>query len=174
MSNYALKAGISSVIGIVGLLFSANTFAAEYAVEINKTEIMRLPGAAAAVVIGNPKIADISVHSNDTLLVNGRGYGETNIIVFDQFGETIMNADIVVNAPSNKNGVRVNFIGEGQETYTCSPYCRPSPVLGDTAKFISNFEGDTVASQNTTATGPSRSLPPSTQSAQQPTYNQDR
>jgi len=50
-----------------------------YKVELNKTEIVRLPGAAASVIIGNPKIADVTVQSSDLLFVVGRGYGETNL-----------------------------------------------------------------------------------------------
>jgi len=50
-----------------------------YKVELNKTEIVRLPGAAASVIIGNPKIADVTVQSSDVLFVVGRGFGETNL-----------------------------------------------------------------------------------------------
>ena len=42
-----------------------------YTVELNKTEILRLPGAAAAIIIGNPKIADVTVQSSDLLFVVG-------------------------------------------------------------------------------------------------------
>jgi len=46
-----------------------------YSVSLNKTEIVRLPSAASAVIIGNPNIADVSVHASDTLFVIGRGFG---------------------------------------------------------------------------------------------------
>jgi len=148
------KPAVATIFSLSGLLFAMPSQAGEYSVEINKTEIMRLPGSAAAVVIGNPKIADISVHSSDTLLINGRGYGETNIIVFDEFGQTVMNADISVSPPRSTSAVRVNYVGAGQETYNCRPYCVPAPVLGDSNEFIGKFEGDSIASTNTTATGP--------------------
>ena len=54
-----------------------------YSVDLNKTEVVYLPENAGAVVIGNPQIADVSVHSANTLFVVGRGYGETNLIVLN-------------------------------------------------------------------------------------------
>lgn len=108
-----------------------------YKVELNKTEIVRLPGAAASVIIGNPKIADVTVQSSDLLFVVGRGYGETNLIILDANGNTMMNADLqVVNSLPN-TGVRL-YNGKSRETYSCIPYCGPSPVLGDDTGFIGN------------------------------------
>ena len=116
-----------------------------YSVELNKTELVRLPAAASAVVIGNPKIADVSVHSADTLFVVGRGFGETNLLVLDASGRTMMNADIQVVHTMPHEGVRL-FNAKSRETYNCQPYCQPSPVLGDNTDFIANnsAEGDPV------------------------------
>lgn len=108
-----------------------------YKVELNKTEIVRLPGAAASVIIGNPKIADVTVQSSDLLFVVGRGYGETNLIILDVHGNTMMNADLQVVNTLPKTGVRL-YKGTNRETYSCIPYCGPSPVLGDNRSFIGN------------------------------------
>lgn len=107
-----------------------------YTVELNKTEVVRLPGAAASIIIGNPKIADVTVQSSDLIFVVGRGFGETNLIILDAQGNTMINADLqVVNTLSNQ-GVRL-YNGKQRETYSCIPFCGPSPVLGDTVEFIS-------------------------------------
>ena len=106
-----------------------------YKVELNKTEIVRLPGAAGSIVVGNPLIADISVQSVDTIFVVGRGYGETNLIVLDAQGNTMMNANLQVVNSLSSHGVRV-YNGTNRETYSCIPYCSPSPVLGDSQEFI--------------------------------------
>ena len=111
--------------------------APSYTVELNKTEIVRLPGAAASVIIGNPKIADVTVQSSDLLFVVGRGYGETNLIILDSQGNTMMNADLQVVNTLSHNGIRL-YNGKSRETYSCIPFCGPSPVLGDTAGFIGN------------------------------------
>jgi len=112
-----------------------------YKVELNKTEIVRLPGAASAIIIGNPKIADVTVQSSDLLFVVGRGYGETNLIILDANGNTMMNADLQVVNTLPRHGVRL-YNGKNRETYSCIPYCGPSPVLGDNPGFIGNNTSD--------------------------------
>jgi len=106
-----------------------------YSVPLNKTEVVRLSEPAAAVIIGNPKIADVSVHSADTVFVLGRGYGQTNMIVLNTAGETIMDADIQVVSPISVGNVRL-YSGGNRETYSCAPYCLPAPVLGDSVDFV--------------------------------------
>ena len=106
-----------------------------YVVELNKTEIVRLPGPATSIIIGNPKIADVTVQASDLLFVVGRGYGETNLIILDNQGNTMMNADLQVVNTLPDSGVRL-YNGGSRETYSCLPLCGPSPVLGDNASFI--------------------------------------
>ena len=171
--TYRLRTTASAfILGLSGLMFASTANAAEYNVEINKTQILRLPGPASAVVIGNPQIADISVHSNNMLLINGRGYGETNIIVFDEFGQTMMDSDISVMAPRSGNSIRVKNIGRGSETYSCTPYCAPAPILGDDAKFVSQFEGETVTASSS-ATGTSFT-PPVPEGGNPPAFESQR
>jgi len=107
-----------------------------YTVELNKTEVVRLPGAAASIIVGNPKIADVTVQSSDLIFLVGRGYGETNLIILDVHGNTMMNANLQVVNTLPRNGVRL-YNGKSRETYSCIPFCGPSPVLGDEGKFIS-------------------------------------
>jgi len=135
-----------------------------YKVELNKTEIVRLPGAAASVIIGNPKIADVTVQSSDLIFVVGRGYGETNLIILDSNGNTMMNADLQVVNSLPRSGVRL-YNGKARETYSCIPYCGPSPVLGDYPDFIKDNTSEAqeleafpaFTSARSTSPGPSNS-----------------
>lgn len=131
----ALAAG-ASVLALVALTGPANATDPIYQVDLNKTQILRLPAAAGSVIIGNPAIADVTVHSPMTIMVVGRGFGETNLIVLDRNGHTMVDADIQVTSITPSNGVRL-FNGKSRATYSCSPYCQPSPVLGDAAEHIS-------------------------------------
>ena len=133
-----------------------------YTVELNKTEIVRLPGAAASIIVGNPKIADVTVQSSDLIFVVGRGYGETNLIILDAQGNTMMNADLQVVNTLPRNGVRL-YNGKSRETYSCIPFCGPSPVLGDEGEFIS---GNTSSETNLTSFPAFNASPPAT--SQQP------
>lgn len=121
-----------------------------YSVEINKTEIVRLPVSASAVVIGNPAIADVSVHAADTLFVVGRGYGETNLIVLDANGNTVMDTDIQVLQKPSAHSVRV-FNRGLRQSYNCAPHCQPSPIIGDDPEFLGNYSATEAPIRSTEA-----------------------
>ncbi len=142
---------------------SSISYANDYSVSLNKTELVHLPEPAAAIVVGNPNIADVSVHSSDTLFVLGRGYGATNIIVLNSMGQTIMNANVHVGAQPVAGQVRVyNGSQDQRRTFSCFPNCQPSPILGDGTQFIGNFTPETAPIQNPFASGPVAGvLPPS-------------
>ena len=141
------------ILGLAGVcLATAMPLAAhagDYSVEINKTQIMHLPAPAAAVVVGNPAIADISVHSPTLLFIVGRGYGTTNVIILDNVGNTIMDADIQVGSSQSNSGKRVFLVGQGWKSYDCKPLCQPAPVLGDEPGFIAQFKGSEQVINNT-------------------------
>lgn len=130
----------------------AGTASGHYSVELNKTEVVYLPTNAGAVVIGNPEIADVSIHSANTIFVVGRGYGETNLVVLNAAGHKIMDADIQVVNNLPAHGVRL-FNGKDRETYSCAPYCQPAPVLGDSRQFMNANQGAAAAINSNIATG---------------------
>lgn len=120
-----------------------------FRVDLNKTQVLPLPASAGAVIIGNPNIADVTVHSSSLLLIVGRGFGETNLVVLDQQGNTMVDADIQVTSLISDHSVRL-FKASARETYSCAPYCQPSPVLGDSSDFVAT---NSVESQPLTSSG---------------------
>ncbi len=153
MASFASKTLFRVGIANIAVLLSAVTAMAggSYSVDLNKTEIVRLPENAGAVVIGNPEIADVTVHSANTLFVVGRGYGETNLIVLNTAGHTIMNANIQVINTLSRQGVRL-YNGKSRESYSCSPYCLPAPILGDNPEFIGNNTGQAQSNESRSIT----------------------
>lgn len=150
--KYIYSCGLAAL----GLAASSMTaFAGEhYSVDLNKTEVVYLPENAGAIVVGNPEIADISIHSANTIFVVGRGYGETNLIVLNAEGHSILNADIQVTQTQPGHGVRL-FNGKDRESYSCTPNCLPSPVLGDHPAFIGGNSGTAQAiTNNASSTAP--------------------
>ncbi len=133
----------------------------DYVVDINKTQMLRLDKAASAVVIGNPEIADISVHSPNLLLIVGRGYGTTNLIVLDDLGQTIINETIHVRRAFSPSNRRVLVVGKGWQSYNCSPMCQPAPVHGDDPSFVDQY---TPTGQSINNTGVPATVTPFTAS----------
>ena len=133
-------------------LFGASPALAAETVEFNKTHVMRLSAPAGAIVVGNPKIADVSVHSDNTIFVFGRGFGQTDLLILDGAGNTLVHTDINVVEKNAGNSVRMMFPGRGNKTFDCNPYCRPAPVLSDDAEFRALYTGQAAgAAGGTTA-----------------------
>jgi len=147
MKNLMKFGAVMSAFAITGTGFAGDV-GGTYSIELNKTELLRLSEPASAIIIGNPKIADISVHASDTLFVLGRGY--------DARGETIINADIQVVSPASAGNVRL-FSGQERATYSCVPNCLPAPVIGDSVEFIVLNTPDTPQINTTTIAVPTAS-----------------
>jgi len=146
------------IFGLTPVIAQAGSAGGHYSVELNKTEVVYLPSNAGAIVIGNPDIADVSIHSSNTVFVVGRGYGETNLVILDASGHKIMDADIQVVNNLPAHGVRV-YNGNSRKTYSCAPYCQPAPVLGDNRNFITSNQGSGRNITNNVATAaPTQSL----------------
>lgn len=147
----------ASVVGItlaIGLPAIAGDMTGVYTVELNNTQIIRLSEPASAVIVGNPKIADISVHSSDTVFVVGRGYGQTNLIVLNSSGATIVNAKLQVTSATSPGNVRL-YQGPDRKSFSCAPYCLPAPVLGDSTIFIGQNTPEAPEISTTSISGPS-------------------
>jgi len=161
-----LRRATRNIVGLAALCTTAlvplTAFAQNYAVEINKTQIMHLPAPASAIVVGNTAIADVSIHSPNLLFIVGRGYGVTNVIVLNDLGQTIMEADIQVKNGNSNTGRRVMLVGQGWRSYECSPFCQPAPVLSDNPGFVAQFKGRGQTINNTGTPITSASFPATT------------
>lgn len=96
---------------------------------IDQATMLRLEQSAAEIVIGNPSIADVSVQSDDTLVLTGKSFGETNLIVIGKKGSVLINRRVVVQEP--EQGYVTLFRGAKRETLHCAPNCESPLVIGD-------------------------------------------
>jgi hypothetical protein len=112
-------------------------------VMIDQATLVRLERPAAEIVVGNPSIADVSVQSGKVLVVTGKSFGETNLIVMDADGKVFVNRRLIVQEP--RSGLVTLYRGSARQTLHCSPYCTPPLVIGDSADAFGS-----VASQITT------------------------
>lgn len=98
-------------------------------VPIDQARILRIPRQAGSVIIGNPSIADITIHDARTLVLTGRSYGLTNLVVLDTNGEVVLDDSVMVSSVED-HSVRV-FRQADRTTYSCSPVCEPKVTIGD-------------------------------------------
>jgi Flp pilus assembly secretin CpaC len=114
----AVAAGVLLMAAFCGV-----SIAAEESIQLvtNQARILRLARPADTVVIGNPEIADAVVQDSKTVVLTGKGFGVTNIVVMDAEGRAILDNPIIVgrdDAKITRVYRRVNV-----QMLSCTPFC---------------------------------------------------
>jgi hypothetical protein len=103
-------------------------------VTIDRAKVFRISSPAATVIIGNPSIADATVEDDVTLVLTGRSFGVTNLIVLDRAGNPIVDETIVVRGHEG-NTVRI-YRRDERVTLACAPVCEPTLTIGDNSQVF--------------------------------------
>jgi Flp pilus assembly secretin CpaC len=106
------------------------------AVKVNMARILRINSPAATVIIGNPGIADVTIQDPTTLILTGKSYGRTNLIILDSVGNPI--ADTILEVVQDQAELMTVYQGTSRTTLACEPECQPVVMLGDDPSFTSN------------------------------------
>lgn len=118
--NYLLR-GFAGA--LAGLFIYAAPAGAEPAIKVlmNEAKIVRLARDADTVIVGNPEIADAAVQDAKTIVLTGKGFGVTNIVILDKDGAPIVDNQVYVTRNSDRT-LRV-YRRSNVQTLSCSPYC---------------------------------------------------
>ena len=104
-------------------------------VNVNMARILRINAAAATVIIGNPGVADVTIQDPQTLVLTGKSYGQTNLIVLDSAGNPI--ADTLIEVVQMQAGVITVYQGQARTSLACAPVCQSVVMMGDDPNFSS-------------------------------------
>lgn len=104
-------------------------------VKVNMARVLRISAPAATVIVGNPGIADVTIQDPQTLILTGKSYGQTNLIVLDAYGEPI--ADTLIEVMQMQAGVMTVYQGQMRTSLACAPVCQPTVTMGDDSSFTS-------------------------------------
>jgi Flp pilus assembly secretin CpaC len=102
-------------------------------VKANMARILRISAPAATVIIGNPGVADVTIQDPQTLVLTGKSYGQTNLIVLDSAGNPV--ADTMVSVVQANSDTITVYMGTARTTLSCNPVCQPTITLGDDPVF---------------------------------------
>jgi len=128
-------------------------------VYLDQATITKVPENATTLVIGNPLIADVSIQPGGLLVVTGKGFGTTNLIVLDRSGAVLTERNIQVSGPQDQ--IVYVYRGPNRESLSCTPDCEPRITLGDSPTFFEqtiNQAGNRTsrAQGQAAASGPAR------------------
>ena len=119
-------------------------------VKVNMARILKINAPAATVIIGNPGVADVTIQDPQTLILTGKSYGETNLIVLDTKGSAIADTMVSVVQPQGADSLTM-YQGQARQTFTCEPVCQPTVMLGDDAGFSGTTLGSSATLQSMAA-----------------------
>ncbi len=95
-------------------------------------------------------IADVTMlKNNNTMIITGKGFGQTNLIAIDGAGSLIEEEQIQV-LPAKT--VLVLQSGSSRISYACNPACMPTVQLGDDDKTFKEV-GEQMSTRNGYAAG---------------------
>lgn len=114
-------------------------------VTVDRAKVFRISSPARTIIIGNPSIADATIEDERTLVLTGRSFGVTNLIILGENGDPIVDRTLVVRGHET-NTVRI-YKRASRETYACAPVCEPTLTIGDNDEKF-NYANDQIKARN--------------------------
>lgn len=118
-------------------------------VTVDRAKVFRIEDGAAAVIVGNPFIADVAMFDQNTVVITGKSYGTTNLVILDGDNKPIVDEVITVKA-SDDDVVSV-YRKASRESLSCNPACEPVLRLGDSIEAFKET-ADQASARNDLAT----------------------
>jgi hypothetical protein len=119
----------SLVLAALLTLAAAPAIASDLVVPIDQTARVTLNGTAANVFVGNASVVDALMVDRRNIVLVGRGYGRTSVMVLDAAGRTLLNQTVQV-SPGD-DGRMTLYRGALANNFTCSPTCERTPMPGE-------------------------------------------
>lgn len=94
---------------------------------LDHAQLLKLPHGTSVIVLGNPKIADITPQTNGFYVLTGRSFGSTNLIAQNEGGEVVASFILRVLPNTDQSEITVQR-GMTRETFLCQPRCVQADV----------------------------------------------
>ena len=70
-------------------------------VELDYARVIKLDRAVSRVIVGNSEIADATVSDSKTIILTGKAFGTTNLVILDADGTAIVDERVMVSLEQN-------------------------------------------------------------------------
>jgi len=147
----------SLIAGALLTAVSVPAMAAQMNVPMNETSVVHIEGTPAAIIVGNPMVADVTLVDGSTLVLHGRLFGNTDVTVLDAEGAELMNIDLSV-TDTWRGGLTLHTGGEtgaraSSVSYVCNNNCVRVVHPGDDSEAASSLNDQSGDWQTLTGTG---------------------
>lgn len=118
--------GLVTAITVIALMTCPHgALASQIKVSLNHAHVLKLDRQVSKVIVGNAKIADVTVADAYTIVLTGRNSGVTNLILLSNDGSPILDRTVLV-ASNEENTVRL-FKSATHTVLSCTPQCEEQP-----------------------------------------------
>lgn len=133
MSSTGTKATIASFAALFAIVATALGLSSPAAAQdddigvfINYARVLKIDRPVSKVIIGNPEIADIAVSDPQTVVLTGRNFGTTNLVILDAAGNALVDEKVVVSRNA-EDSLRI-YRNTDPNLLTCTPTCETPQV----------------------------------------------
>jgi hypothetical protein len=112
-------------------------------------------------------VADVTIQDPRTLILTGKSYGQTNMIVLDAKGNPI--ADTLVEVIQAQADLVTMFSAGARSTVACAPNCAPVVMVGDSPTYTQELTSSMGLVQGIAAQYPVRNSGHSLPTGEAPT-----
>lgn len=120
--RFATATAFSLLAGTMSAYAAGNDGGIE--VVMNQAKIVKLTKDAATIVVGNPEIVDATVQDARTIVLTGKGFGVTNLVILDPEGAPVVDESVFVSRNDDKT-LRI-YRRSKVQTLSCTPFCEGS------------------------------------------------
>jgi Flp pilus assembly secretin CpaC len=110
-----------AVLALIAATLPGAAMAQALTVTIDQAQRLTISRPAKDVIVGNPALVDVAILDEHHLLLTGKAYGVTNLVVTDPLGREILQRQMIVSAPE-QNRVTV-YRGADASSYACAGKC---------------------------------------------------
>lgn len=98
---------------------------------LNHAKVLKLDRPVSKVIVGNAKVADATVADSRTIVLTGKAFGTTNLVLLDAEGNALLDERILVSIDEG-NTVRM-FRQTDRTVLSCTPSCEVHQALDSEA-----------------------------------------
>jgi Flp pilus assembly secretin CpaC len=120
-SGKTIPFSAAAILVLCGIQAPAHAAEDVLRVYMDHARVLKLDRPASKVIIGNSKVADATVADPKTIVLTGRIFGTTNLVLLDADGNAILDETVLVSIDEG-NTVRV-YRQTDRSVLSCTPNC---------------------------------------------------